>query len=273
MRAATTTVNKKDSPSITERNSSSEDLLNVIDLATDIQSITAKAEPEVKKIMEKRKIQRREAGKYLYAIVSGREAKSFGEIGVDGEEVYTIPFRDVACVVSDTGMDEYELTEQNARRHDAVLRKVMESHTVVPAEFGTVLKNTRILRNLLKRAYHPARECLKMVDDAVELGVKAVLKKGAPSPVEATESIFDEIHELLGKKAEQSVSGEIFSDRLILNHSFLVKKDRIDEFSDEVARLGERYPMTRFLYSGPWAPYNFVFIKIGKGGIEFKKRE
>ena len=43
-----------------------------------------------------------------------------------------------------------------------------------------------------------------------------------------------------------------------------------DTFSRGVEKLRSTYPMVRLLYSGPWAPYNFVHIRIGKDGIEFK---
>jgi len=69
------------------------------------------------------------------------------------------------------------------------------------------------------------------------------------------------------------VSGELFSDKLFINESFLVYKDHVDAFSEEVARIMDRYPRYKFLYSGPWAPYNFVYIKIGREGMELGKKK
>jgi len=232
-----------------------------------------KAEVEASKIIEEQKKRRREAGKYFYAVVPLREEKSFGNIGMDDEEVYTIPYRDIAAVVSDTPIKEYDLTEENTRRLEMVLRRVMEKHAVVPAEFGTVINNERILKRLLRKAYKPTLECLNLVDNMVELGMKAILKKEIVYfEKERGKITTTEILESIKKKAKQSVSGELFSDRLFINESFLVDKDKVDVFSEEVARIEESYQMFKFLYSGPWAPYNFVYIKIGKEGMEFSKK-
>lgn len=215
---------------------------------------------------------RGEAGKYLYAIIPIDEEKSFGNFGIGGGEVYTIICRDVACVVSDTVVSEYELTEDNLRGHDQVLRRLLESYSVLPAEFGSVFQNEKILEHLVKKAYSPIRDGLKLVDDAAELGVKVVLrKKPEDAGVEEGTEIIVEILGSLRKIAMKSVSEDLFSDRLILNESFLVKKGNVVSFSEEVSRLELKYPSLRFLYSGPWAPHNFIHIKIGREGIVFGK--
>jgi hypothetical protein len=64
----------------------------------------------------------------------------------------------------------------------------------------------------------------------------------------------------------------LFTKRLVLNASFLVNKEDIDAFSEKVARLQEKYPMVKLLYSGPWPPHNFVYIKIGAQGIEINRK-
>lgn len=145
----------------------------------------------------------------------------------------------------------------------------MEKYTLIPAEFGTVIYDDEVLKRLMRRGYSSMRECLRLVDGMVELGLKVV-----PRPEEHKEpSSFplEEMIESLRKISEQSLSGELFSNRLLVNRSFLVKKGNVDSFSDEVTRFIESYPQLKFLYSGPWAPYNFVHIKIGKDGLEVVK--
>lgn len=246
----------------------------VLELSVELQDLIAKAESETLTIIEEQKKGRREAGKYFYAVIPLGVEKSFGYIGMNDEEVYIIPYRDIAAVVSDTPIRQYELTEENMRRHETVLRRAMEKHTVVPAEFGTVINSERILKRLLIKAYKSTKECLKLVDNMVELGVKAILKKDIVYfDKERGKITSAEILESLKKKAKQSVSGELFSDRLFINESFLVDKDDVDAFSEEVARIMDSNPMYKFLYSGPWAPYNFVYIKIGREGMELGKKK
>jgi len=222
----------------------------------------------------KQKRERKDKGIYFYAVVPLSEERNFGEIGMNGAEVYTILHRNIASVVSNTPIKEFELTEENVMRHQAVLRRIMEEHTAVPVEFGAVIHDVKILKRLIRRSYNTMRECLKLVDNRVELGVKALLKSDITTfDKKNLKFSLKTILESLKKEAEQSISGELFSDRLLLNESFLVKKDNINAFSEEVAKIAENYPNIRFLYSGPWAPYSFICIKIGKEGLELGKKK
>jgi len=244
-----------------------------IKLSLEIKELAEKAGLEASRRVEEKRKRREEEAKYFYCVIPFSKEKSFGNIGVNNTEVYTIPYRDVAAVVSDSLMKDYELTEDNTRRHEVVLRQVMKEHTVVPVEFGTTIKNERILRRLLKKAYDPARECLKLVDNMVELGVKGIFNKDIVFVEhEKRKECISDILGSLNTRAKQAVMGDLFSDRLFLNASFLVNKEDINAFSNEVTSLQEKYPMLRLLYSGPWAPYNFVYIKIGVEGIEISKK-
>jgi hypothetical protein len=214
----------------------------------------------------------KEEGKYFYCAIMSSEEKRFGKIGMENNEVYTIPHRDIAAVVSDSPMIDYELSEDNTRRHEEVIRQVMNEYSVLPTEFGTVIKNKIILKRLLKKAYEPTKDGLKMVDSMVELGVKAVQsEENVFADAEKRREYAQDILESLKPASKQTAVGDLFSRRLILNASFLVNKDRVDAFSDEVEKLQFKYPTLKFLYSGPWAPHNFVYIKIGGDGVEIKR--
>lgn len=251
----------------------STDYEKTVKLSHEITELLEKARLEALKKAEKKETRREEEGKYFYCVIPWNEEKSFGQIGMNSEGIYTIPYRDIAAVVSDSPMMDYEMTEDNIRRHEAVLRQVMECHTVVPVEFGTTIKNERILGCLLTKAYESTRGCLRLVDNMVELGVKVVLN--GDIVFTDTEKRKEHASDILGSLstiAKQAVAGDLFSDRLILNASFLVNKEDTNTFSNEVMRLQEKYPMLKLLYSGPWAPYNFVSIKIGAEGMEITKK-
>jgi hypothetical protein len=219
------------------------------------------------------KEERKEQGKYFYGVIMCGEEKSFGHIGMNSDEVYAVPYRDIAAVVSDSPMKYYDITEENTRRHEEVLTQIMERYTVIPVEFGTTIKNGKILKHLLTKSHDTTRKCLKLVDNMVELGVKAILNSDMRSTdPEKRKEYTSDILETLNTIAKQSVTGNLFSDRLILNTSFLVNKGDIDAFSDKVAGLKEKYPMLKLLYSGPWPTHNFVYIKIGTQGIEINKK-
>lgn len=255
-----------------EKGIESADYTKAIKITYEIRELVEKARLEASWKAEEKRRRRKKEAKYLYCIIPDSEEKSFGNIGINNKEVYTIPYRKVAAVVSDSPMKDYETTEDNIRKHETVLRQITKEHTIVPAEFSTVIKNERILTHLLKKAYDPARECLKLVDNMAELGVKAVLNNDIvfAAPEKKKECISD-ILTSLNTTAKQAVTGEIFSDKLLLNASFMVNKEDINKFSKEVTNLQEKYPMLKLLYSGPWAPYNFVHIKIGTQGMEITK--
>ena len=221
-----------------------------------------------------------EEGKYVYGIVPFADEKiSFGNVGVENNgNVYAINYKDVAAVVSDASVKDYILAEDYIRTHDDVIRAVSKDYSVVPAAFGQVFKNQKILRAVMRTAYKKLRECLKLVDDRVELGVKVILpKQVAESLDEQKRESFrkngEEIFALLNRKAENSVKGRLFSDRLTLNASFLVDKENIEEFSEEVGKLSEEYGDLKIKYSGPWPPYSFVTVRIGPEGVKVGRRE
>lgn len=218
--------------------------------------------------------------KYFYGIISAPKREiSFGNIGIDnGNKVYTISHKDLAAVVSDTPLKDYPVTEEYSKTHEEVVSKVLKNHSVVPAAFGQVFKNTKILRVLVKKAYKALKECMKLTDNRVELGVKAVVPKQVVESLDekkkkALVESGEEIFKALNKKAVESVRGKLFSDRLVLNASFLVDKNKIEKFSGEVSELSEKYKDLKLRYSGPWAPYSFVCIKVGTKGIELGRKE
>jgi hypothetical protein len=235
--------------------------------------VTSEECRELAKKSEEKEERGKEQGKYFYGVILCSEEKSFGQIGMNSDEVYTIPYRDIAAVVSDSPMKDYEITEDNTRGHVEVLRQIMETYTVIPVEFGTTIKNEKILKHLLTKSYDQTRKCLKLVDNMVELGVKAILNSdsGFTDP-EKREEYTSDILGSLNTIAKQSTTGNLFTNRLVLNASFLVNKGDIDAFSNEVVRLQEKYPMLKLLYSGPWPAHNFVYIKIGTQGIEINKK-
>jgi hypothetical protein len=235
--------------------------------------VTSEECTELAKRSEEKEGRVNEQGRYFYGVILCNEGKSFGRIGMNGDEVHAITYRDISAVVSDMPMKDYEITEDNTRRHIEVLTQIMERYTVIPVEFGTTIKNEKILKHLLAKSYDPTRKCLQLVDNMVELGMKAVLHSdiGFANPEKRKECMSD-ILGTLNTMAKQSVTGNLFTDRLILNTSFLVNKGDVDAFSDKVASLQEKYPVLRLLYSGPWPPHNFVYIKIGIQGIEINKK-
>ena len=202
-------------------------------------------------------------GRYVYCIIkSPGERKSFGNIGFGGEEVYTIEYRDYAPVVSSAPMKKYEVNEEEVELHRTVEGQVMKEHSVIPVAYGMVFKSRKLINVAVKAGYTAIKKAMKTIDNKVELGVKVIQPKNMPDwNGEVEECRLDFMEGLKGIAAD-SKELNLFSDRLVLNAAFLVDRANMDEFSDEVERLGNRYEYLKTRYSGPWSPYNFVDIHI-----------
>lgn len=211
-----------------------------------------------------------ESGRYVYCIIkSPGDKKSFGSIGFGGGEVYTLEHRDLAPVVSNAGVLNYEVTDDHVELHRKVVEQVMKEHDVLPVAFGMAFKNKKLLLIAMSAGYKAMKKAMAQVEKKVELGVKVLLSKDDVS-WDGKELCKSDFLETLKKSAAETKELKLFSDRLLMNASFLVERDKIENFSGEVEKLGTKYPNLKVQYSGPWPPYNFVDIQIlskKKGGF------
>lgn len=133
---------------------------------------------------------------YLYCLTRSHEEAplhlSIKGIGGRGDEVYSIPFDDLAMTVSDSPQDEYETTRANTMQHQLVCEEVLKQGlTVLPVRFGTVCKPTpgkssaeEKIKKLLRRRYGEFHSLLREMENKVELGLKVFWEK---------EGLFQEI--------------------------------------------------------------------------------
>ena len=206
-----------------------------------------------------------EEGRYVYCIIpwgGGKSAVSFGDLGIeDSGEVYALPFGDIAAVVSNASFKEYVLTEDNVRTHNQVITLVMEEYPVLPMAFGMVFKNEGVLKGVLEKTRSDLKKALKEVEGKVELGIKVILPRGA----EFDEDAFASEIKVLRELAAKSKLGKRFSKRLILNAFYLVAKEKVEAFLGAAKALEEKFKQLSIQCTGPWPPFNFATIKVGKG--------
>lgn len=133
-------------------------------------------------------------GKYLYGIIGTKDARDFGPIGVGirGDRVETIVYRDLSAVVSNVPrMVDYAVSREDLLAHQRVLERVMQEYTVLPIKFGTVADSAEEVRWLLEHRYQELEGLLRELEGKVELGVKALWRDIG--------RIFDEITEESGE--------------------------------------------------------------------------
>jgi hypothetical protein len=242
------------------------------------------------------------SGKYVYCIIQSTSATSFGTIGIGAEpmDVYTIAYKDIAAVVSDTPLEVYDPTRENVLSHEGVNERVMHEYTVIPMSFGTVFKTADDIVELLRSAYSAFRDVLQKMENQLEFGLKVLwdpdqILQVVEKEDEGLRRLREEILKQRGSTyfarmqygrmvdsllQEQSVyyQREIFDglravsvasrsnkpigERMIMNAAFLVSRDKEPEFDAAVKAIGSRYPHLTFKYTGPWPPYNFVNIRL-----------
>ena len=204
------------------------------------------------------------SNRYVYGVVAQEDTVEFETEAVTGaSEIYPISHRGLAALVSDVETTDIERTDEDAHRHDDVLREIMEregGRAVVPMRYGMVFESDRALKNVLRGGAPAFKRTLREIGDGVELGVKIVREDGEAVDREAVlEGVTDELEPL----AEESTDSRLFSDRLVMNRSYLVPREDREAFNEAVGRLEETYDDLTFRYTGPFAPYSFVDIQIG----------
>lgn len=202
---------------------------------------------------------------YLYAYgVIENEGVTADIEGVEGAtHAYTIGHRTLSAVVSDIDTMDPEETDENVRAHDDVLQTIMVldgGRTVVPMRFGMTFKNARPLKNVLRGGRRAFTRTLNEMDGMIELGVKLLVDEDATIDRDAIrESVTDQ----LAAVSEQEAQNDLFSDRLLLNRSYLVNREEQAAFDTAIDEITDEYDDTLTVqYTGPWAPYNFIDIEI-----------
>lgn len=200
---------------------------------------------------------------YVYGVVDQAEF----ELEIDGVQeadmVYTVDHPPVSAVVSEVDTVEPDESEENIRAHNEVLQTVLThggGRTIVPMQFGMAFKDRDTLESLLAEATTAFTRALDEVEGKVELGLKVL--KPADDTVDST-AIRQDVAERFDDIATATERGNQFSDRLVVNRSFLVDREDQGQFSEAVGEFEAEYEDLLVQYTGPWPPYNFVDIHIG----------
>jgi hypothetical protein len=241
-------------------------------------------------------------GKYVYCIVRSAFPLTFGTIGIGGEpaDVYTVNWRELAAVISDSPPGVQDPTRENVLAHQRVNETVMMEHTVLPMSFGTVFKTREDIIEFLRSAHDAFADVLSKMENKLEFGLKVLwdrdavlleleqddedirrLKSEIASQKGSTyfarmqygrlvdaalqarsERYVAEIFDGLRDVAVAARSNKPIGDRMILNAAFLVSRAEEPAFDARVKALGARYDKLTFKYTGPWPPYNFVNIRL-----------
>ena len=123
-------------------------------------------------------------GRYLYCIADSSESVSLGNIGIDGNEVHSIPYKNLCAIVHNCPAKPYESEDQEMVKewviaHQKVVDAAWERFdTVIPMGFDTIIQGDGAvepeenMKKWLGDDYDNLKEKIKKVRDRAEYGVQ-----------------------------------------------------------------------------------------------------
>jgi hypothetical protein len=224
-------------------------------------------------------------------------------IGGRGDQLSSLSHKDVAMVVSNSPIKKYPVSRENCLAHQQAIEAVMkEGFTVLPVRYCTIADDEGQVKKILKRDYERFKDLLLKMENKVELGLKAIFdekliyqdilaknkeirlwkEKLINKPLEKTyhqrikvgrmvESALNAEKEkaktlalrTLKGLAEDYVVADNYGERMLLNTSFLVERNKEPEFDKKVDELNERFEQkVKLKYVGEMPPFNFVCLEI-----------
>ena len=169
-------------------------------------------------------------GRYIYGIIKNTEGKNVEPFSIKtDEEIYTIDYKDISCVVSNSPIQDYTsmLKETLGRlliKHQAIIEKIMKDYTIIPMKFGTFVADNNEVIEVLKRGYSKFRELFSMIDGKIELDVTATwidLNSIMKEIAEEENQIRNFRAEIMKKSPDQT-----FQDRIKIG---MMIKDELDK--------------------------------------------
>jgi hypothetical protein len=117
-------------------------------------------------------------GIYLYCIIRHNGASEFGPIGIGtiASRVYTVNYKDLCVVVSQSAVMRYEARRVNVTAHALVLEEVMKQFSILPIRFSTIsgsFDESKII-SILEKEYDKFSDLLDKMDGKKELGLKVL---------------------------------------------------------------------------------------------------
>lgn len=168
---------------------------------------------------------------------------------------------------------------QQLVRYEETVESVMQTHTILPMRFGSIVDGEEGVRDLLKSRAREFMEALSRLDGAVEYGVQVSIESGPGEASGDEEGIsgsgesymrarLQEQHVRRNLQAwldgalEGVVREAVYRVRAVggpssLAAAYLIDREAEDEFLTRVTELADTAEHT-IAWSGPWPPYTFA---------------
>jgi hypothetical protein len=224
-------------------------------------------------------------------------------MGQRGDEVRSTSYKDVGAVISNSPIKKYPVCRENCLTHERAIETVMkEGFTILPVRYCTIAEDEEQVKKILKRDRQRFKDLLSKMINKVELGLKAIfdenliyqdlLAKNKEIRLwkeelmnRSPEKTYRERAELgrmvetalnrekekaknltlrtLEGIAEDYVVNDNYGERMFLNASFLVDRNKEGVFNKKVDELNEKLGEgVKLKYVEGLPPFNFVCVGI-----------
>jgi len=239
---------------------------------------------------------------YVYAVITDAQGRTYGDFGIDGRKVYSIPVGRVAAVVSDVPSGTIRPERSRLAAHQEVLKKLMAEATPLPMSFGILADSPEAVRKMLSRNQHALLEQLRRVAGRVEMGLRVTwdvpnifeyfvnthpelrvardqLLAGHREPTqeqkievgrmfdrllnEDRDEYTDNVEAILSPHCAEIERKKCRNEREVINLACLVDREAMGQFEKDVFEAATQFDDNfAFDFNGPWAPHNFVEIDL-----------
>ena len=123
-------------------------------------------------------------GIYIYCVVEGSKPVSLGKVGIEGNEVYTISYKDLFALVHNCPPEPYQSQDQEIVKnwvvtHQKVVDTAWEKFgTVLPMGFDTIIRCNEVcepeknMRDWLREDYKNLKTKIEKIRGRAEYGVQ-----------------------------------------------------------------------------------------------------
>ena len=245
-------------------------------------------------------------GRYFYGIIRAGDNQDLGPIGLRRAKVYSIGFRNIAALVSDHPLTKIKPLRETLTAHHQVIKEAIQDFTIIPMAFGHIVRSAKEIRRLLEVNYPEIDQELNRLSNKVEMGLKILwdVDNIFEYFVSRDRDLRDFRDRIFGRsrqptQGEKIELGRLFESKLsrerqihtekviralsrctvdvkvnppthekmVMNGVFLVEKGKERPFEERVHLAAGLFDGNfGFDYSGPWAPHNFIELKIAELG-------
>lgn len=142
-------------------------------------------------------------GRYLYCVTEANRG-SYGNIGISGNEVTGVAYKDVTAVVSPIPFKTIDASLDNIMAHQKVVEASRANATTLPVRFGVIFKNEEGVREMLSKSYPDYHAKLEKLRGKDEFGAKVIIDEAGLKRLRAEVGESDEVKKLSKAVAKAS---------------------------------------------------------------------